>query len=411
MRLSLGIPAVAITLVMTGAARSTNETDLELLARTLRTQHPKLLQPRARAAFDSIVAAVGPSFRNADQRHAVAQLALVAASLHDAHTQVVLNGYPGAPFHAVGIRVYLFEEGLFIIRADAAHARLLGARIDSVGGRSVAATMAALRPYVHSETSTGFKDIVQSRLVLPGLLQLVGASSSPDSVSLSVVLSSGERARVTLASPAANDAPAPIALTRTIPSPPLYLREPAKPYWFANIDSLKLFWIQFNAVADADDEPLERFAQRALDSAEASGAQRLVVDVRRNNGGDNTLLRPLIVRLLRSRFNAPGRLYVVVGRLTFSAAVNFVARLSAVSDVIIVGEPTAAPANHFGETRSIRLPNSGALLLYSTLWWQDADPRDTAEAIMPSIVAPPTFRDFVAGSDAALQAILADRRR
>ena len=51
---------------------------------------------------------------------------------------------------------------------------------------------------------------------------------------------------------------------------------------------------------------------------------RIVIDVRHNPGGDNTTYGPLLTFLRSPEVNQPGRLYVIMGRATFSAAGNFV---------------------------------------------------------------------------------------
>ena len=53
------------------------------------------------------------------------------------------------------------------------------------------------------------------------------------------------------------------------------------------------------------------------------GVDRVVVDLRNNGGGDNRRYGPLLEALRDPRIDRPGRLFVLIGRLTFSAAGNF----------------------------------------------------------------------------------------
>jgi hypothetical protein len=136
-------------------------------------------------------------------------------------------------------------------------------------------------------------------------------------------------------------------------------------------------------------------------------ADRLVLDLRCNNGGDNTLNRALVRRIIQAtNIDWRGRLYVIIGRKTFSAAVNLVSDLENFTNATFVGEPTAAPANHFGETTRLVLPGSGISAIYSSLYWQGGDPRDARPWIEPSIRTPVVFRDFRRNRDPALEAIL-----
>jgi hypothetical protein len=99
----------------------------------------------------------------------------------------------------------------------------------------------------------------------------------------------------------------------------------------------------------------------------------------------------------------------VIGRLTFSAAVNLAADLERHTETIFVGEPTAAPPNHYGETQRLILPSSGISILYSSLYWQSGRPDDQREWIEPALPAPLSSGDYAANRDPALEAILARR--
>jgi hypothetical protein len=346
-----------------------------------------------------------------DRPHNIAEFARLVASLHDGHTQLGLAWDDSIGFRSLPIRLYLFSEGVYVVRADSAHADLLGSRIESIGAVPIDSALTRLRPWVHGDNESAFRDIVASRLVLAELLAIAGISESPDSAVFHLRRPDGSSESATLFPVRQGTSILWLdARTREYPVP-LYLRNRDQPFWFAQLDSVGVFWIQFNAVRDGADETLGAFARRALTAAERSRATRMVIDIRRNNGGDNTLLRPLVVGLIRSRFNKPGHLYAVIGRLTFSAAMNFATQIDRYTEARFVGEPTEAPPNHYGETQRLVLPHSGITVLYSLLFWQDAGPRDTRPWIAPAIAVPVTFADYRAGRDPVLDAILHDRRR
>jgi hypothetical protein len=63
----------------------------------------------------------------------------------------------------------------------------------------------------------------------------------------------------------------------------------------------------------------------------------------------------LIHRLIRSdKINQAGRLFVVVGRYTFSAGMMLAAEIERHTDAVFVGEPTASSANSAGQDVGIR---------------------------------------------------------
>jgi hypothetical protein len=74
---------------------------------------------------------------------------------------------------------------------------------------------------------------------------------------------------------------------------------------------------------------------------------------------------------------------------------------------IFVGEPTGASPNHFGDSNLFTLPNSGATMMHSSIYWQLSDPDDDRPWIAPDIPVKLLSKDFISGRDPALETILA----
>jgi len=141
--------------------------------------------------------------------------------------------------------------------------------------------------------------------------------------------------------------------------------------------------------------------------ADAHPVDRFVLDERLNGGGNNYLLRPIIHAFIRSdTVNQPGTLFTIVGRQTFSAAMNCVNRMKLNTNTLFVGEPTASSPNFYGDTAEMVLPHSKLIVRLSTLWWQDMDPRDQRVWQPPDLSTELTFADYRTGADPAMDAIL-----
>jgi hypothetical protein len=106
------------------------------------------------------------------------------------------------------------------------------------------------------------------------------------------------------------------------------------------------------------------------------------------------------------RINRRGKLFVIIGRNTFSAAVCGASEIEQHTAAIFVGEPTASPPNFVGQTVELQLPYSKMLVSISTLYWQNAGPLDHRTWIAPQLFTPPTFEAYLSGQDPALAAIL-----
>src|SRR3954452_24964879 len=92
---------------------------------------------------------------------------------------------------------------------------------------------------------------------------------------------------------------------------------------------------------------------------EDNAIERLVIYLRKNDGGNNFLNRALVHGLIRcDKVNRNGHLFVLIGRRTFSAAMCCAVDIERSSQVIFVGEPTGSSPNHVGENTPITLPCS-----------------------------------------------------
>ena len=80
-------------------------------------------------------------------------------------------------------------------------------------------------------------------------------------------------------------------------------------------------------MGDVDGYAFEQLSVDTLAAIVPTSIARVVVDLRRNGGGDNYAGEALRHDLARSRFNRPGGLYVLTSPQTFSAAQNFANRL------------------------------------------------------------------------------------
>jgi len=192
--------------------------------------------------------------------------------------------------------------------------------------------------------------------------------------------------------------------------PPLHLRNPDANYWFTELREQRTVYCQFNRVADHPRESLAEFSRRLLEHVADHDIDRLVIDVRANGGGNTFLEMPFLHGLVASRkVNRRGRLFVIIGRATFSAAQNFATLVQRHTEAVFVGEPTGSSPTFVGESVEFRLPYSGLRANVSDLLWQSSWPMDYRTWIAPTLYAPPTFKAFAANRDPAMEAILACR--
>ena len=136
-------------------------------------------------------------------------------------------------------------------------------------------------------------------------------------------------------------------------------------------------------------------------------AKKLVIDMRDNGGGDNTVGYAALIKPIEARadLNRKGRLYVLIGPLTFSAAMNNAAQFADETNAILAGETIGERPNSYQEPRQFRLPNSHLVIRASTLYYEFR--KHGENAVRPDKEIVPTWDDVKAGRDPVMDWVLA----
>ncbi len=133
----------------------------------------------------------------------------------------------------------------------------------------------------------------------------------------------------------------------------------------------------------------------------------MVLDVRLNGGGNNYNNKQVITGIIENRkINQTGKLYVIIGRRTFSACQNLVNELTNYTNAIFIGEPTAENINFYGDNRKVVLPNSKMPVYLSFAWWQDMPQWENGPHTQPDILVASSFTDYRDNKDPVLEKAL-----
>jgi Peptidase family S41 len=186
---------------------------------------------------------------------------------------------------------------------------------------------------------------------------------------------------------------------------PLYLRQPEKHYWFEYLEGQRTVYARISAILDSPELSTAAFSRDLFAFIGSHAVDRLVLDLRESPGGNNQLFRALLLGLIReTSINQPGKLFVLIDRGTFSAAVSAATDLEYLTNSIFIGEPTAGAPSSWGDPKRLTLPNSGLVARLSSVYWRDSTPDASRTAVTPDIPTPLSSADYFAGRDPALEA-------
>lgn len=118
------------------------------------------------------------------------------------------------------------------------------------------------------------------------------------------------------------------------------------------------------------------------------------------------MIDPLIEGLQkRSQLSDKGRLYVLIGRGTFSSGMMAAVRFRQNLDAILIGEGSGSPPNEYGEVESFVLPYSKIQIEYTTKFFrlmEDSDP----PTLEPDLSVQLPMADLLSGRDRVLDTAL-----
>ena len=419
--ITFGVPLTAVG-AMNPAWVEKWEEDLALAHETLRDKHPspfdRVSAEEIQAEFDQLVERL-PELTHYD---VIVDLARIVAMVEDGHTRLTLPLAPGVDFmqghseterpslpemefHQFPVRFGVDSRGVWVQGISRPYRELLGGRLVAIDARSADQAVDLVGPTIQRDNEMQVLHHLPMHLVLAEVLHSRGVTESAEQATFSIEKRDGSVEKVALsrvaegatvdwveAGPAGDD------------SKPWSRRRNDENFWFTYLEPQSLVYLQFNTVYDKEEETIRQFSERLSTFLDGVPETILVVDLRHNRGGNQSLGLPLLHSLIASPQNRAGQLFTIIGRTTFSAAMTFSLQMEKHTQTLFVGEPTGSKPNHYGDSRKTLLPNSNVTLRISSLYWQWS-PTDTRSWIAPHADAPPTREADLAGRDPALDLI------
>jgi tetratricopeptide (TPR) repeat protein len=393
--------------------------DLWFLARELRRIHFDPFKNITREEFESYVKKLHDDIPKLTDPQIEIGLMRLARRMGDGHTLIrpasiqlserMLADRGMADRRVAPIELYLFTEGLFITAAAPKHADIVGAQVTHIGDQAVEKVMETLDQVISQDNKMWPKNVGPAMMRNPRMLNGLGLIPDPDKMAITIRDGEGKTRTVTLAAELVDSTGDwPTARQGATAAEPLYLKDRKANYWFEFLPDSKTLYFQYNAVAQDPKETLPEFCDRMFKFINENPVERLVIDMRWNGGGNNFYNRPIVHGLIRNeKINQLGKLFVIVGRQTYSAAMCGATEIERHTKAIFVGEPTGSSPNFVGESITINLPYSKMSGTISDLYWQNSVAMDYRVWISPQLYAPPSFELYRANRDPAMEAIMA----
>jgi len=382
--------------------------DLRVLSTDLPRLHANLFFQVPQEVFYGEIAALDHDIPSLSDDQIIIRMTQIVALVGDSHTNLSL-AQSRIPFHVFPLRLQWFSDGIFVTLAGSPYRSALGCKLVRIGDTDIRQVYEEVGKLISHENEPWRQYMSQSYLVIPEVLWALGFAPSKEEARFVFQNEAGEVLGFDLPSMAPTE---PIdwvtALDHRQITPPIYLKNffSGFTYWAEYLSDSKLVYLKYNQCRNDAGLPFQYLADELRQYIHAGLAERVVIDVRNNTGGDASVIGPLYGGLLAdisAGLIHAANISVIIGRQTASSGMLNAWHFKKIG-ARLVGEPTGGKPNSYGEVYTLTLPRSGIGISYSTKFVQMAD-IDTP-SLMPDAPAVLSSNDYLQGRDPALENIL-----
>ncbi|MFL6732245.1 MAG: hypothetical protein ACJ8EP_07850 [Sphingomicrobium sp.] len=388
--------------------------DLKFMADELLRRHKNPFHAMTKEQFTQAVADLDGQIPSLQRNEIIVGMMRIAAMIGDGHTRIDPRKDERFGFPSLPLRLYLFDDGLYVRAAAPKEAALVGAKITAIGGVPVDEAIRRVSTIISKDNEMTDKLIAPVFLNMPDILQALKLSPRRDAAVFT--LSKGKKSW-TATIPAGAIAPrwpddtdgsfiTPDGWVdaRATPKPPLWLEAPLDFHRMLDLPEQHALYTQLNEVTGIKDESLADFGVKIRKEAERTNPQKLIVDLRLNYGGNMDLRSGYIRELIKAE-DDDTQLYVLSARGSFSATEAILVDLRRLTKAVFIGEPASSKPNSYGDGYRSRLPNS-KIAVQTSIFWHQLGGQANVPWTGVQLATPLTFADYAAGRDPALEAAL-----
>ena len=189
---------------------------------------------------------------------------------------------------------------------------------------------------------------------------------------------------------------------------PLFLQQVKQLNWHQALPEHDALYVRVNLY----DPDQVQHALRLRTVVAETAPKNLILDMRFNDGGSTALYAELLRTMIGFSLLEDRRIYVLIGRTTYSAAGNLITELEQLANAIFVGEASSECCTFYANPSPFTLP-------FSKLWGRMSTIRvnlsrkgyDFRREMNPHVPVVMTASDYFAGRDAVMETVFRMIRR
>lgn len=379
------------------------QADIQWLADSFPELHFNLFMHELEDSLKSRLDMLELNLDNLNNMETVMELTRILASMQCSHTGIAFWEYGG--WIAYPASVMWLDDGLYVTAIDAEYSELIGARLIDYGGRPALEAASAMVEMFPATNDIAPRTRAGNFMMMAHPMEALGFGDADSTVSFTFLEASGDTVTVLLKAYDQNGVNMETFHNLEPVSLPLWLGSDDF-YWYRYLPDRGMLYCAYNSCALMDDYHINDYVKDLRELMDSEPVDAVVVDLRRNSGGNSLVAAPLINWLQELSDLENVRLYLIIGRWTYSSGILNALEISGIPGVIVYGENTGGAPNHLGEVKTTRLPWSGLSISYPTKYFQRVD--GSGNTMIPDVYLPLNSGMLFLGENRILDAIYRD---
>ncbi|MBM7614129.1 S41 family peptidase [Alkaliphilus hydrothermalis] len=372
--------------------------DIEFVEKELPQRHKNLFFKLKEQDFHNNIEDIIERVPELTDDEVIIEMSKLIASVGDGHTRFSFNSEEIYPFG-----FYYFNDGVYLVDTVPEHSEFIGYRLKGINDTNIKDLMQLVKPIISHENEPQFKNLFTKYIIFPEVLNGLKISSSSSSEFIFIDKDGNERS--VKAETYKNNDIEPVGRNIEDDVEMLYLKNPNKNYWYEYIEDENILYFQYSSCTNMKELSFKDFNTELFNFIDNNSIDKLVIDLRNNGGGNSSVMSPFF-RELRKRkaLNDPKKLFVIIGRKTFSSAILNALEFKNNTNATFVGEPTGGKPNHYGEVKILDLTNTNTRVTYSSKYFEHSS--EDLNTMIPDFLVEPKAEDYFKNIDRVLLRIM-----
>ena len=380
--------------------------DINFLRENLSKKHYNLFFKREKPQFDKDLDNLISKTKTISDLEIALKLQQIIAKQGDTHTNISWGKYLSND-KILPLRFFYFEDGIYVTLTNQKNKELLGKKIIKINGFDIKKVTDSISSLFVNENKAIYKSKSLTGLHSTQLLRFFGFAKN-DSIKITFQNSNLLTEKTLLPEEIKDDDKIKIN-----PQNITFIRENKKKIFEKKyFEKEKILYVLYNSCVSKEEPSIYKgkpeettlpsfleFQNEVKKMLNDNPVEKLIFDIRLNSGGSykqgDNFIREVVIN---SKIDKKGKLFVLIGRDTFSAAILNSRFFQENTKAIFVGEETMGKPNHYGFLNYFNLNNSKIEVSYSTEIVLTTKKKNQ-ETMKPDYNVEETFEDYKNGID------------